>query len=564
MMNLKHLFSVCLLTGLLGFGSLAKAEITVSIDRNPVRVNESFQLFFEADQRPDRNPDFSPLQKDFVLFNSSQSYSISIVDGDYRRSIKWTLQLMPKQAGEFIVPVIHFGKDRSNAFKVDVKPASQNTALAGESLIFELSSDKTRIPVQGQIVVTLRLLTNLNISAYQMGDLDIDGVEVVVEPLGRARQYQTQLADVHYRVREKKFALFPQQTGVLIIKPVLAEVQLASRSQSLFDPFPESRNIRRVRSQGLTLEVTSIADSFDAPHWLPATSVRLVDHWQGDLNRIVAGDPMTRTISLVAKGLTAAQLPALAVNDIAGIKQYPDKPLLQDQRTTEGIIGTREQKIALIPTAAGSYTLPEIAIPWWNVETHRQEVARIPSRTLTVHPAADGGMVLSQNPDPDPVNTAETVIPKSRGVETNRFWIWLSLFLAFGWMVSILAWWIVRRRSSRPGPTPPGVALASLRKTKRRLKQTCVGNNAPETRGALLNWANCIDPDQQFSRLSQIAQYFGAPLKDHIDALNQSLYSQGGADWDGEALWQVCASQAPRPRDHAGIEEANRLQPLNP
>ncbi|MEE8365436.1 MAG: BatD family protein [Gammaproteobacteria bacterium] len=561
---MNRLLSVCLLTGLLGFSHLAKAEITVTIDRKPVHVNESFQLFFEADQKPDRNPDFSPLQKDFVLFNSSQSNSISIINGDYRRSIKWTLQLMPKRVGEVIVPAIHFGKDRSNAFKVDVKPASQNTALAGEGLIFELSSDKASIPVQGQIVVRLRLLTNLNISAYQMGDLDIDGVEVVVEPLGRARQYRTQLGDTPYLVREKKFALFPQQTGELKIKPVLAEVQLGVRAQSLFDPFPESNNIRRVRSQGLTLEVTSIADSYAAPHWLPATSVRLADHWQGDLSRVVAGEPVTRTISLVAEGLTAAQLPDLAVQDIAGVKQYPDKPLLQDQRTTEGIIGTREQKIALIPTAAGSYTLPEIAIPWWNVNTHRQEVARIPSRTLNVHPAAENGIVSRQNLDPVPVNPVGQATPASSGTETNRFWIWLSLFLALGWMVSILAWWIVRRRPTRPGPTPPAIAVVSLRKAKRRLKQTCVGNNAPETRDALLNWAKCIDPDQQFSRLSQIARYFGEPLKGHIDALNLSLYSQGGTDWDGETLWQACASYARRPKDYAGKEEGNRLQPLIP
>jgi hypothetical protein len=237
---------------------------------------------------------------------------------------------------------------------------------------------------------------------------------------------------------------------------------------------------------------------------------------------------------------------------------------LQDQRTAEGIIGSREQKIAVIPTAAGSYTLPEIAIPWWNVEAHRQEVARIPSRTINVHPAAEGGIVSQQNLEPVPVNPGDQAAPASTGTETNRFWIWLSLFLALGWMASILAWWIVHRRSTRLEPTPPGVALTSLRKAKRRLKQTCVGNNVQEARDALLNWANCIDPEQQFSRLSQIARYFGESLKGHIDALNQSLYSQGGTDWDGEALWQACASHTPRSKDHAGKEGGNRLQPLNP
>ncbi len=563
-MRVKGFFSVFLLTGLLGFSHLAKAEITVSIDRNPVRVNESFQLFIESDQTPDRDPDFSPLRKDFIIFNSSQSNSISIINGEYRRSIKWTLQLMPKQVGEVTVAAIDFGKDRSKPFKINVKPAGQIGAPTEEDLIFELSSDKATIPVQGQIVVTLRLLTNLNISAYQMGDLKIDGLEVVVEPLGRARQYQIELAGKPYLVREKKFALFPQQNGELKIKPVLAEVQLASRSQFLFNPFPDRRNIRRLRSQGLTLEVTSIADSSDAPYWLPASSVRLADNWQGDLNRLAVGEPITRTISLVAEGLTAAQLPDLVVNNIAGVKQYPDKPLLQDQRTTDGIIGTREQKIALIPTAAGSYILPEIAIPWWNVETQKQEVARIPSRTITIPPTADSGKASRQDLDPVPAKPVDPVVAVNTGIETNRFWFWLSLFLALGWLVSMLAWWIARKSSIELAPTPPEVVVPSLRKAKRRLKQTCISNNAQQTRSAILNWANCINSDQKFSRLSQVAQYFGEPLNTHIDALNQSLYGQGGANWEGEALWQACASYALRPEDHAGKEEGNRLQPLNP
>ena len=560
----KLFYSVFLLTGLLGFTPLAFAEITVTIDRKPVHANESFQLFFESEKKPDGDPDFSSLQKDFVLFNSSQSNSISIINGDYRRSIKWTLQLMPKQAGEFTIPAIRFGKDNSHSFKIDVKPASQSSAPEDEGLIFQLSADKATIPVQGQIIVTMRLLTNLNISAYQMRDLEIEGVEVVIEPLGRARQYQTTLGDKPYLVREKKFALFPQQDGKIEIRPVLAEVQLVSLSQSLFNPFPDRGNIRRILSQGLTLEVTSVADKFDAPHWLPATDVRLSDDWQSNLNQIVAGEPVTRTIRLVADGLTAAQLPELAMTDIVGVKLYPDKPLLQNQPTAEGIRGSREQKIALIPTAEGSYSLPEIAIPWWNVKTGKQEVARIPSRTINVKPATDSDIVLQRNLVPDPAEVAESAMLVDTGNETNSFWVWLSLFLALGWVLSILLWWLGRRAFARLRPEPPDVAVINLRKAKRRLKQACTDNNAQETRVAILNWANCIDPDQQFSRPGQIAQYFGEPLKGHIDGLNQRLYSQSAADWEGRALWEACESIAPIVNRPDASELNSRLQPLNP
>ena len=561
---IKRLISSYLLIGLLGFSQLAEAAISISIDRKPVRVNESFQLFFESEQTPDQDPDFSPLQKDFVILSSSQSHNISIINGEYRRSLKWTLLLMPKEVGEFIVPGVHFGKDQSKSFKIEVKSAGQNSAPADGDLIFELSADKATIPVQGQVVVKLRLLTNLNVSAYQMHDLEIDGVEVVIEPLGRTRQYQTQLGGKPFLVREKKFALFPQQSGQLKIKPVLAEIRLTSRAQTLFNPFPESGNLRRILSQGLTLEITSVSDTFDAPNWLPATSIRLVEKWQGDLNRIIVGEPVTRTISLVAQGLTAAQLPDLVVKDIAGVKQYPDKPLLQNQRTTMGIIGTREQKIALIPTVAGSFILPEIAVPWWNVDTQRQEVALIPSRTINVSPATFKVPVLLPNFDPFPASAIDSLLLTKANTKTGSFWVWVSLFLAIGWMVSIAVWWISRGRFTRSGPAATVATSTSLRKAKRRLNRACTDHNAREAMEALLEWARCFEPDRRFVRLSQIAQYFGEPLGQHIDRLNENLYSQSKIEWDGKDLWQACVSISSSQKERAGKEVDTRLQPLNP
>ena len=97
------------------------AEIEVTIDRNPVQVNESFQLVFSLDQSPDRDPDFSSLQQHFLILGSNSSSTISIINGEYRRSIKYTLQLMPKQVGEFMIPAIRFGKERSKPFQVTVR-----------------------------------------------------------------------------------------------------------------------------------------------------------------------------------------------------------------------------------------------------------------------------------------------------------------------------------------------------------------------------------------------------------------------------------------------------------
>ncbi len=205
-----------LLSTLIIWCDLLQAKVTISVDRNPVRVNESFQLYFEADVSVDGDPDFSPLQQHFQILNRSRSSNISIINGKYQRSLKWTLQVMPKQEGDFILPAIEFGSEKSDLFRVKVRPASQSS-LPGEGLIFEITSDESSLYVQSQVIVTLRLMSDSNISGYQMGDLAIDDMDVVIEPLGDVKQYETRLDDKPYLVLEMQFALFPQESGPLNI-----------------------------------------------------------------------------------------------------------------------------------------------------------------------------------------------------------------------------------------------------------------------------------------------------------------------------------------------------------
>ena len=75
------------------------ATISAQVDRNPVHLDETFNLFFEADDTPDDDPDFSPLKNDFDIINQSQSSNISMINGQFSKKIKWTLSVMAKRSG---------------------------------------------------------------------------------------------------------------------------------------------------------------------------------------------------------------------------------------------------------------------------------------------------------------------------------------------------------------------------------------------------------------------------------------------------------------------------------
>jgi hypothetical protein len=545
--------AACLL--LLGLSVLAwpaRAEIKVSVDRNPVQMNETFQLVFELDENPDRDPDFSPLRKDFLVLGNNRSSSLSIINGDYRRSVKWTLQLMAKDVGEFEVPPIRFDRQRSEPLKITVKPA-RPSSLPDDQLALEMLVDETRAYVQSQIVLTLRLLSAVDISAYQFGDISIDSLDTVAEPLGDVRQYQTRVGDKAYLVLEKQFALFPQQSGRLEISPVLAEVRLPSRQA--YDPFQTGGEVRRLRSQPVSVEVMPIPAEYDASYWLPARRLELRSDWQGDLGKLVAGEPLTRSLTLSADGLTAAQLPELPLGDVDGIKQYPDQPLLENRRTNGGIRGIREQKVALIPGSGGRYRLPPIEIPWWNLETGRVEIARLPAREIVVQDTPG-----TSAPAPQAGTPAAKTAPGPPGGETS-LWPWLSLALACGWALSAVYWWFAARPRA-PAERDAAPASRSLRGARRKLERACRQSDAAAARAALLDWGRALLAPRQVTNLSDLCEMLGEPLTREVETLNRSRYAAAHGDWQGENLWRVCRDLESSHR--RGGTSDPELLPLNP
>jgi hypothetical protein len=522
MISVKTLIGY-ILAGLLlfGFTKPALAEVKVSIDRDPVPVNESFQVVFSIDYRPDHDPDFSILQQHFTILGNNRNSSISLIDGEYRRGIKWTLQLMPKQTGEFMIPAIRFDQERSKPLQITVEPSTLK-AVPQDELVLELLADVDEVYVQGQVLLTLRLMSEADNSAYEFGDVEIASLDVMIEPLGDESQYQARIADRRYLVRERQYALFPQQSGRLEVEPVVAE------AEARYDPFG-SGDVRRIRSRPLALEVRPIPAGYRAAYWLPATRLELREDWPGDTSALVAGEPVTRILTLLADGLTAAQLPQLELPAIDGIKQYPEQPSLENGSTRDGVRGKREQKVALIPGAAGIYRVPELRVPWWNLETGKMEVATLPARALAVAPVAAEAEAEEEH---------LAVAPAPASAAGNRLWLWLSLLLGCGWAASGFYWWIHSRRAATRATAP--TENEPLQAARRRLYDSCAANDAAAARFVLLDWGRALLAPREITNLHQMGKVFGDTLMRKIDELDRSLYGKDRSAWHGGELADLC------------------------
>ncbi len=542
---------------------VAAASIIASVDRNPVNLDESFQIIFTATETPDDDPDFSPLEQDFSILNQSQSSNLSWINGQSSKTMQWTVNVMAKNTGSLVIPAIQFGTDTSQPITIMVANGAVNKNLQiDEDLFLEVNATPENPYLQAQVIYTLRVYTRVDIAQAKLNEPEL--ADAVVEKLDDDSNYNTQVNGVSYSVTERKYAVFPQKSGALTIHPlVLTAEVLSSSNRPLFNGFfnPQLSKTKRVESKAITLQVKPAPASFTEKHWLPAEQLELTQQWSGDRQAMKVGEPLTRTLTLQAKGTTVGQLPELGnTGTNEQLKSYPDQPVLKEQKNAEGLSAYREEKIALIPSKAGDYTLPAIAIPWFNTQTQKMETAKIPETAIKVVAVLDEPTPTPKIKPIKPSQVEPATLPQSSTPPLNNdYWPWVSLFLVLGWLGTFIYFVTKRPAQKLAAKDTNEAAEIHYKDIIKRLKKACNENNAIAAKNALLEWGR-----QQFNvtSLGAVAMVCDARLRNEILLLNQALYSNENKTekWVGKRLFQAFTENKARAK--LAIAEDNGLKPL--
>ncbi|MCK4676401.1 MAG: protein BatD, partial [Gammaproteobacteria bacterium] len=322
--------------------------------------------------------------------SSSQSTNMRSINGNWSLKKSWDLAVIAKDIGTFTIPAINFGKDISPAIQITITNSSSSNTVTADGkptipakIFLESSIDKKSGWLQSQFIYTIRLLRTVNITGASLTEPETSDPDAIIHHIGED-QYQTTRNGVRHEVIERRYAIFPQKSGLLKIKPITFEGRInATQPRSIFDQFRMSGQLKRLRSKTVEVKVKAAPSTVNLQDWLPASNVQLIEEWSDDIQNIKAGEPVTRTITIVAEGLTAVQLPDLDLKEINGLKQYADKAVVENRKSKNGLTGLKQIKVALIPAAAGSYTLPEIKLQWWNTKTNKKETAIIEQTLVT-------------------------------------------------------------------------------------------------------------------------------------------------------------------------------------
>ncbi len=568
---LIHLILVVTLMG--ACLSLQAADITVNVSRNPVQINESVEINFSVDGVTDGDPDFSPLQNDFEIINQGSNSQVSIINGSVTRNYLWKVTVIPKKTGGLIIPSIKFGSDASPAAVLQVNSASQQlNAKSSGDVFLEVEATPVDPYVQAQVVYTVRVFHKVGITQAGLSEPEVDNA--VVEPLQKDSKYRTQRGNQTYDVFERRYTIFPQSSGKLVIAPIRLNAQVIT-GQSRGGFF--SRNITRTErfvSKPIELNVKPIPSAFTGKSWLPARAMELTQSWSEDPAQAAVGEPVTQTMTLQAEGLMKSQLPALSELQkdsivSSNIKIYPDQPVLTQAGTAITVISRREEKMAMIPEKSGALKIPAIEIPWWNTQTDRMEIARIEETLMNVKATSSNVFIPEQTQSPvdttaNQDNSTAFNISNTKHF-SNDIWKWVSLALGLGWLLTLLALAYVLRSqkkqsSSHQQASDEKQTSHQRSRAGRNLRHACQNNQPSDARAALLNWAQNRWLENPPANLSDIGKRIPA-LQNVIEQLEQTLYNASANAWDGNALWEQFKAHRKDGADKPNQTET-QLEPL--
>ncbi|MGE8177442.1 BatD family protein [Pseudomonas fluorescens] len=542
-------FTVLLLSLSLWTVGAQAAGLVASIDRSRVNSGETVELTLESsDVTQFGKPDLSALDPLFEVRGTRQVNQLTTLGDDSHATTRWIITLLPRHNGTLVIPPLPLGEYTSQPINLQVvESEKQDSADKLAPVFIETSLDQDTVYVQAQAILTLRIYHS--VSLYDDSSLTpLQIPDARVEQLGESRTYEKVINDLRHGVIERRYAIYPQHSGLLTIPAQMFSATLVE-TQPTQEPAPQgpkAGKLIRVSSTGLNLTVNPKPADYpaDAP-WLPARSLSLSESWNPAPDHVQVGDSMTRSLTLKAEGLASSQLPPLPATETSGLRRYPDQPQLSNQPSDRGLIGIREDREALVPTRIGQIELPPVEVVWWNTLQDHLERSSLPARTLN---AVNNPSLMVDAPAG---NVPATVV---LGNEALWYWKLSTVILACTTLLGFGLWWRARwqpaiLRAAQTGPSP--------RTLLDDLKRACQANDPQATRQALDAWAR-----QQPETLADMAARF-VPLSDALDGLNGALYSETGHYWQGEELWRAIRAIPIAERVHDPVGDSG-LPPLYP
>ena len=400
-----------LLTVFVAVSHAQQGTVLMELGAGEISIEESVTLTVTANS-VDGELDTTALEQHFDIVGRSNNVSSqTYINGGKRTVVQersWVLELMPRTIGNFVVPPVLVGSESSNSLSLAVTSAPTGAA---RDIYVEATVDTKTPWVQSQVLLTLRVYQAIEIVDGALGAPEGDALNV--EQLGEDRRFEDVRDGRRYAVTERRYAVFPQRSGKLLIDPIRLNVSVPvdpSRTRSFFT---RTKNIRR-QTDSIELDVQA-RPAGGGSWWLPAQAVTLEERWSADPEMATVDQPLTRTLVLRANGATATQLPLIERPKVQGLSIYAEDPVSAAGQSDNGLISEQRFSWAIIPESAGEKVLPAIVVEWFNTVSGQLETVELGATLLRVAPPENSAAPTSATSAGNAASTSDPSVAALSG-----------------------------------------------------------------------------------------------------------------------------------------------------
>jgi hypothetical protein len=445
----------CCLLLLFAIPSFAATKLQASVDKNPVLAGEFFMLNISVDDNvKGEQPDTSVLLKDFVVGPTSLSTRTNIINGSINKQTTWSVKLMTRTEGQYTIPSFTVSGLSSQPIDLTVTKRAAN-ADNNNDIFVKTSLSSNSLYVQEAGVYTLKLYLAKELLDGSLSTPSMEDAQLT--QLGKQTESYELVDGKRYLVITREYLIQPQKSGPYTIAAPVFQGRVQQNYRQLeVSAIGEDQQI----------EIKPIPSDYNGA-WLPSELVNLGEEWQPSDDTIEVGTPITRTITLTALGVTKEQLPDIEMPTINGIRSYPDQKENNNAVRNGRVVSQQTASYALLPQTPGTYTLPEIKLPWFNTKINRISFATLPARKITVTPSSivvNTPVNTEQSIDNTPVDETKADANTSAQMQTARSYtpLWLIAVAVLGyilWIGTVIFYWFTRSNINtiekvKPLPTP--------------------------------------------------------------------------------------------------------------
>ncbi len=399
-MNIKKnqrnygVFFLLIFLGLLipgkGFCFSARAEV----DRNTISKDDSLMLKIVT-KGGKGDVDISPIV-DFKVISRGTGTSVSIINGKFSKTSTHTYLLFPLKTGLLTIPplTVSQGGKIARTEPINIQVTMSGMAGNGEENsgdLFAQAHISSPVLYTGQqAIYTFKFYSAVNYSSASLVPPSFKGFSA--KEAGKRKKYTETINGRLYQVTEINYVLIPQEKGKIEIEPTVVMCQVPDGKS--FNPFGDSffndnffamgqTRTKRVSTDSVTVIVKPLP-----PYNGKVVFSGLVGKFSLgaglDQTEIQTGDSATLTLTIAGTGNIKDAI-APEVHLPRGLKIYDDTPEEKIKIGPRGYTGSKIFKKALVPVKPGAFTIPQVSLTYFDVQTGKYETISTPALKMVVH-----------------------------------------------------------------------------------------------------------------------------------------------------------------------------------